>query len=84
MCGLRASYDCPLRFEDFLTAFDDEGGTVESIMPLQMAELKPGDRMLIVTCNYQLTDKTRRNGDLEDCFVLAADSVGFHLMAALS
>jgi hypothetical protein len=81
---LRASYDCPLRFEDFLTTFDDEETAVESIMPLQVAELKPGDRLLVVTCNYKLADKTKRNGDLEDCFVLAADSVGFHLIAALS
>jgi hypothetical protein len=81
---LRASYDCPLRFEDFLTTFDDEESAVESIAPLQVAELKQGDRLLIVTCNYQLTDKSERSGDLEDCFVLAADSVGFHLIAALS
>ena len=57
---------------------------VESITPLRVAELKQGDRLLVVTCNYQLADKTKRNGDLEDCFVLAADSVGFHLIEALS
>ena len=81
---LRASYDCPLCFGDFLTAFDDEETAVESIMPLQVAELKPGDRLLVVTCNYQLADQAKRNGDLEDYFVLAADSVGFHLIGALS
>ena len=81
---LRASCDCPLRFEDFLTTFDDEETAVESITPLRVAELKQGDRLLVVTCNYQLADKTKRNGDLEDCFVLAADSVGFHLIEALS
>ena len=81
---LRASYDCPLRFEDFLTTFDDEETGVESIMPLQVAELQPGDRLLVVTCHYQLADKTKRNGELEGYFVLAADSVGFHLIAALS
>ena len=31
-------------------------------------ELKPGDRLLVVTCNYQLADKTEHNGDLEDRF----------------
>ena len=81
---LRASYDCPLGLEDFLTTFDDEETAVESITPLQVAELKPGDRLLVVTCNYQLVDKAKRNGDLEDCFVLAAGSVGFHLVAGLS
>ena len=63
--------------------FEGEETAVESILPLQVAELKPGDRLLIVTCNYQLADKTKSNGDLEDCLVLAADSVGFHLIAAL-
>jgi hypothetical protein len=81
---LRASCDCALRFEDFLTTFDDEETPVESITPLQVAELKPGDCLLIVTCNYQVADKTKRNDDLEDCCVLATDSVGFQLIVALS
>jgi hypothetical protein len=81
---LRASYDCPLRFEDFHTTFGGEETGVESIIPLEVAELKAGGRLLVVTCNYQLADKTKRSGDLEDCFVLAADSVGFHLIGALS
>jgi len=68
---LRASHDCPIRFEDLLTTFDDEEAAVESITPLQMAELKPGDRLLVVTCNYQLADKAKRNGDFEHCFALA-------------
>ena len=34
---LRASYDCPLRFEDFLTTFEDEETALESITPLQVA-----------------------------------------------
>ena len=81
--GMNASYDCPLRFENVLTTFDDEETAVESITPLHVAGLKPGDHLLVVTCNYQLADKAKRNGDFEDCFVLAADSVGFHLLAAL-
>lgn len=80
---LRASYDCPLRFEDFLTTFDDEETAAQSITPLEVAELKPKDRLLVVTCSYQLADKTERNAGLEDHFSLAADSVEFHLIAAL-
>lgn len=53
-------------------------------MPLQVAELNPGDLLLVVTCNYKLADKAEHNGDLEGRFVLAADSVGFHLIATLS
>src|SRR5215472_7100319 len=58
---LRASYACPLGLEDFLTTFDDEETAVESITPLQVAELKPGDRLLVVTCNYELAYKTKRS-----------------------
>jgi len=82
--ALRASHDCPLRLEDFLTTFDDEGTSVQSITPLEAAELQPGDRLLVVTCSYRLADQTGRDAALEDRFVLAADSVGFHLIAALS
>jgi len=82
--ALRASYDCPLRFEDFLATFDDEETVVQSITPLEAAELQPRDRLLVVTCHYQLADGARDNGDLENRFVLAADSVGFHLISALS
>ena len=78
---LRASYNYPLRFEDFLTASDDQETAAESIAPLRVAELKPGDRLLVVTCNYQLADNAKRNGDFEDCFALGADAVGFHLLA---
>ena len=80
---LRASYNCPLRFEDFLTTLDDEGTAVQSITPLQVAELQPRDRLLVVTCDYQLADKTKASAGVEDRFVLAADSVGFHLIVAL-
>lgn len=45
--------------------------------------MRPKERMLIVTCNCRLIDKTDAQVDLEDRFVLAADSVGFHLIAAL-
>ena len=45
--GLRASYNCPLRFEDFLTTLDDERTAVQSITPLQVAELQPRDRLLV-------------------------------------
>ena len=81
---LRVSCDCPFRFEDFLTTSNDEETAVESITPLEVAELKPEDRLLVVTCNYKLAEKTEHKGNLDDRFVLAADSVSFHLIVALS
>jgi hypothetical protein len=81
---LRARHGCPLLFEDFLSTFDDGGAAVQSTTPLQMAELRPRDRLLVVTCGYQLANKTDDPISLEDHFVLAVDSVGFHLISALS
>ena len=80
---LRIRYNFDIRFEDFLTTFDDDGASVQSIMPLEAVELRPEERLLIVTCNYRLIDKTDDHVDLEDRFSLAADSVGFHLITAL-
>jgi hypothetical protein len=81
---LRIRYSFDIRFEDFLTTFDDDGASVQSIMPLEVVELRPKDRLLIVACNYQLIDQTDDHVGVEDRFVLAADSVGFHLVAALT
>jgi hypothetical protein len=80
---LRIRYNFDIRFEDFLTTFDDDGASVQSIMPLEVVELRPKERLLIVTCNYRLIEKTDDRVHLEDRFVLVADSVGFHLIAAL-
>jgi hypothetical protein len=46
-------------------------------------ELRPRDRLLVVTCDYQLADKSKAGADLEERFVLAAESVGFNLITAL-
>jgi hypothetical protein len=80
---LRSHYECPLHFDDFLMTFDDDDTAVQSITPLQIAELQPGDRLLVVTCNYQFADNTENNDCPADRFVLANDSVGFHLVTAL-
>jgi hypothetical protein len=80
---LQTSCTFDIRFGDFLTTFDEEGASVQSIMPLEVVELRPKERLLIVTCNYRLIGKPDDHVDLEDRFVLAADSVGFHLIVAL-
>ena len=60
---LRANYHWSLGFDDFLSAFDRDRADVASITPLQLAELKPGDSLLIVTCNYCIADKTGSRSD---------------------
>jgi hypothetical protein len=80
---LRSKYHWSLGFEDFLSAFDGDSAGVVSIMPLQVAELNPGDSLLIVTCDYRIADNTGSISDPEDRFVLAEDSVAFNLITAL-
>ncbi|MGH8134564.1 MAG: hypothetical protein ACRETG_09230 [Steroidobacteraceae bacterium] len=79
---LRRNYDLPLDLDDFLITLDEEPA-VQSIAPLQLAELQPGQRLLIVRCDYQLADGGKEKADPEDWFVLAQDSVAFHLIIAL-
>lgn len=81
---LHANYNCPLRFDNFLSTFDDDRSDVVSITPLQLAELEPGDGLLIVTCDYRISDNEQAgSSDLQDRFVLADDSVAFNLIAVL-
>jgi len=80
---LHANYHWSLGFEDFVSAFDGDGSDVVSITPLQLAELKSGDSLLIVTCNYRIADNTGSTSDPQDRFVLAEDSVVFNLVTAL-
>ena len=69
---LRRNYDLPLDLDDFLITLDEEPA-VQSIAPLQLAELQPGQRLLIVSCDYQLADGGKEKADPEDWFVLAQD-----------
>ena len=73
-----------MHFDDFLTSFDEEETAVQSITPLEVAELQPEDRLLVVTCNYQFAEQTKSDDCPADRFVLANDSVGFHLITALA
>ena len=73
----------PNRRRPLLAARRRMAPSTQSITPLQEAELQPRDRLLVVTCAYQLADRTEASDDMEDRFVLAADSVGFHLITAL-
>jgi hypothetical protein len=84
LCALlQTSCTLDIRFEDFLTTFDEEGVSIQSVMPLEVVALRPKERLLIVTCNYRLIDKTDQHVDLEERFALTADSLGFHLITAL-
>ncbi len=81
--ALRTQHDCPLHIDDFLTAFGGEESADRSIAPLEFAQLQPGERLLVVTCNYRLAGSVECDADPQQRFVLADDSVAFHLIAAL-
>jgi hypothetical protein len=63
--------------------FEDEKPAVQSITPLQIAELQPGERLLVVTCSYRLANSVERDADPEEPFVLTDDSLAFHPITAL-
>jgi hypothetical protein len=77
---LGTAYGIELAFEDFLSSFEDEDDPLQSIMPLQLACLAPGDRLLVASAAYQWLDGSE---DPLDGLVLAADSVSFNLIEAL-
>ena len=79
---LQNTYDIALRFEDFLSSIADENGTIQTVIPLQVACLQPGERMLVVSCNYAFA-QGNKTGDPDQLFTIAADSVSFSLIAAL-
>jgi hypothetical protein len=80
---LRANYHWTLNFEDFLSAFGGDRSDAVSIVPLQLAELKPGDSLLIVTRDYRIAGNAGSSSDPQDPFVLTEDSVAFNLIPAL-
>jgi hypothetical protein len=80
---LRTQLDCPLHFGDFLASFGGKESVDQSVAPLELAELQPGERLLVVTCNYRLAENVERDMDPQLRFVVADDSVAFHLIAAL-
>ena len=83
LCALlQNAYAIPLRCEDFMSSFTDQGVTRQSVTPLQLACLQPGERMLVVTCCYVFAHGNE-TGDLEDRFAIAEDSVCFNLITAL-
>ncbi|CAI10559.1 hypothetical protein p2A54 (plasmid) [Aromatoleum aromaticum EbN1] len=76
------NYDLPLRFEDFLSGSADREDGVQSVTPLQVARLQPGERMLGVSCDYVFS-KNPGMADPENLFAIDAESVGFDLITAL-
>ena len=65
---------------DFCTEDKDESGPIFSIQPLQMAEVQNQNRLMVITCAYQLGEMTKKGRPL---FSIAPSSVAFHLFESI-
>ena len=78
---LQKTFAIELSLEDFVMTADDEDRANQVTCPLQLACLQPGDRFLVVTCDYAF-DTSRKSDDSNDFFSIAEDSVRFALIEA--
>lgn len=76
---LRDTYGIPIEFEDFLCNVGGKEKHSQTIMALEFAHLKAGERLMVVSCSYRMGTNT---SSLER-FVIAEDSAKFSLIEAL-
>ena len=65
---LTSTYDIPISFNDFIHG--------DTILPLQCAEIKDGNRLMVINCYYTMADI--QDGELISH--IAEDSVTFHII----
>ena len=78
---LREHYGIGLTLKDFVVQFKDGGRPSYSIFPLQLAQVSRSSRILVVSCNYTMSQRRKR--DRLD-FDIAPDSVTFHLFESIA
>lgn len=84
LCGvLRRREALPLSLEDFC-ASDAEDPPMMHARPLQLAEVREGDRLLVIGCAYQLADRRTDGNGFEGLFQIVEDSLSFSVIEALS
>lgn len=76
---LRAEYDWPVHFQDFLSPSAEEPKLVTT-RPLVLAEVAQNARLLIVGCYYKFDRRPDKNVDPQAQLSIAPDSVSFHLI----
>jgi hypothetical protein len=83
LCGvLKEHFGIELSLKDFCSQSEEDGKPLYHIQPLVMARVEDENRLLIVTCDYELGEQSeRRQGDFPH-FTIAPDSVKFHLIEA--
>lgn len=81
-------HDFPLTLEDFLSATEDEDGNMIHTTPLEAAELREGDCLLVVSCAYRLSDLRdedlrNKTDSVDNWFTIAEDSLSFNVIEAV-
>lgn len=78
-------YGIPLTLRNFLDRFEHEGKRSYAVMPQVIAEVQDANRLVVVTCNFTLSDKMkelwrtkRRFGEADPA------TVEFHLFEAVT
>jgi hypothetical protein len=77
---LTEQFGIRLSLRDFCSEDKDESGPIYCTQPLQMAEIQNQNRLMVITCAYQLGEKTKKGRPL---FSIAPSSVAFHLFESI-
>lgn len=77
---LTEEFAIPLALDDFLSTTGEGKTELQHVLPLNIARIEGGSRLLVVTCNYTLGDLPERTGGKLRPFAVAVDSVKFHLI----
>jgi len=81
---LRTRHGFPLTLEDFLSAGEEDDRNMVHTIPLEAAELREGDCLLVVNCAYEPTSRPNETDRVDNWFTIAEDSLSFNLVEALA
>jgi hypothetical protein len=81
---LRTRHGFPLTLEDFLSAGEEDDRNMVHTIPLEAAELRDGDCLLVVNCAYEATSRPNETDRVDNLFTIAEDSLSFNLIEALA
>lgn len=77
--ALNKKFGIKLTIADFIDALEDEEGSLNIINPLCFAKVRGRDRLIVVTCMYELPKKKRRDRLAMD---VSLSTIEFHLFEA--
>lgn len=84
LCRVRGEhFGITLSVKDFCTKSGEDDDAVYHIYPLGLATVNQQNRLLIVTCLYEMVEKIRPTKGELPVFPIATDSVRFHLIEAV-